>query len=64
MDVMSILHWEDQIGVRFEVAFNTHIWYSLLSLAHFINSQQLLVFLAVDLYLLSRSLVKVEVNFC
>ena len=62
---MSILQWEDQIGMRnVGSQFSTQIWYSFLSLAHFINSRQLLVFLAVDLYLLSRSLVKVKVEFC
>ena len=62
MDVMSILQWEDQIGVRFEVALNTNIWYSFLSLAHFINSLQLWVFL-IDLFLLSSSMVRVEMEF-
>ena len=63
MDVISILQWEDQIAVRNEVAFNADIWYSFLSLAYFINSRQLWVFLAVGLYLMSCSLVRVEMNF-
>ena len=63
MDVMSILQWEDQIAIRNEVAFNADIWYSFLSLAHFINNRQLKVFLAVGLYLMSCSLVRVEMNF-
>ena len=44
-------------------AFSTLFWYSFLSLTHFINSRQLKVFLAVGLYLMSCSLVRVEMNF-
>ena len=44
-------------------AFSTLVWYSFLSLAHFTNNQQLKIFLAVDMNLLSRFVVRFEVNF-
>ena len=44
-------------------AFSTLIWYSFLLLANFTNNRQLKIFLAVDMNLLSRFVVRFEVNF-